>query len=73
MTTAVRCPSCNQRRKPFGRTLLGAVLCRFCTEKRISKRLGRIVLLTPQGKDSRTGQTFEELLAEMERVGRDRW
>lgn len=73
MTNAVRCPDCNQRRKPISRTLLGGPFCRFCTEKRISKRLGRMVLITPQGKDSQTGKTFEELLEEMDEVGKDRW
>lgn len=73
MSETIRCPGCNRRRKAFGQTLLGAVLCRDCTGARISKRLGRVVLLTPQGKDSLSGQTFEELLEEMAAVGRDRW
>ena len=73
MSNTINCPGCNRRRKALGQTLMGAALCRPCTANRMSKRLGRLVLLTAQGKDSLTGQTFEELLEEMAAVGRDRW
>lgn len=72
MSETVKCPRCNRRRKPFGRTILNAVLCRFCTEKSIGARLGRVVLLTHAGKDTVSGKTFDELMAEMEKIGRPR-
>lgn len=70
MSVKVRCSSCGKKRVAFAENITGAAACRFCTERQLSERLGRIVLLTPSGKDSRSGNTFEQLVAEASRRGR---
>ena len=70
MSVKVRCCSCGRRRVAFAENITGAAACRFCTERQLAARLGRPVLLSPQGRDSVSGKTFERLLAEANRRGR---
>lgn len=64
MTNTIRCLGCNRRRVPFAKTLLRSPRCRMCTEKYLADKLGRLVLLSPAGKDSVSGKSFEELAEE---------
>ena len=64
MSQKGKCSRCEQRRVLFGQSIFGAVYCRFCFEMGLSGALGRVVLLSPKGIDSRSGKHVDGLLNE---------
>ena len=70
MSVTVKCGRCGNKRVAFASNVFDSPVCRFCAERWISERLGRVVLLTPRGKDSNSGKTFEQLVDEANRKGR---
>lgn len=70
MSVTAKCGKCGEKRVVFAHNVFDTPVCRSCAEIWISEKLGRVVLLTPRGKDSRSGKTFEQLVAEANRRGR---
>lgn len=64
MSVKMRCSSCGRKRVAFAENLTGAPCCRYCTERQLSEKLGRTVLLTPSGKDSVSGKGVGQLFRE---------
>ena len=66
-----KCCRCGAKRVIFRTNLTGAPLCRYCVETGLSGALGRLVLLSPKGKDSVSGKSYDELWKECR--GRLNW